>query len=286
MNPLWKWVGGKRQLLPELLKHVPNRFTSYHEPFVGGGALFFDLVERRASMPDEPTDRVWFLSDASRDLVNLYKQVRNVPFKVLVELSKLNKARLTWNKREHYLAMRSAFNERAEEQPDAWRAAAMLYLLRTCFNGLWRVNGSGKLNAPFGDFDGPILYEPDTVYRVSEALERTAIQHLDFAEALGFAGKGSLAYCDPPYIPVSDSANFTSYSVDGFSDADQVRLADALRAAADRGVHVIASNADVPRAREIYKERGFALHEVQARRAINSKGDKRGPVGELIITSF
>lgn len=274
MKPVIKCVGGKTQLLPELLKYVPETFGRYFEPFVGGGALFFKL--RETLRITEAT-----LCDANPHLVITYCYLRNDVDGLIERLGYYaaeDARRGSW----FYYEQREALFP-ATRSIDA--AARYLYLTRRCFNGLTRFNKSGGFNSPYGKWKGtpPAIIDHKKLRDASVALRKAAILHEDFERALENAVAGDLVFADPPYAPVSSTANFTSYTVDGFTAADQRRLRDVAWDLKQRGVHVILSNADVPAVRDLYAN-GFELHEVQARRNINSKSTARGAVGELIIT--
>jgi DNA adenine methylase len=265
-----KWAGGKRQLLSHLLEHVPRKFGRYYEPFLGGGALFFAL--RAAGWTGPAT-----LGDANVRLACTYAGVKDDVHRVIAGL-----------REKKYT--RECFKVEREYDVDIappWRVAVwLIYLNRTCFNGLYRVNRAGKFNVPFGRYTNPTICDAEGLHRASHALERTKIVADDFEHVVRDAKAGDVVYFDPPYVPVSASANFTGYTQDGFGDADQVHLRDVAVRLRLKGVHVILSNSDCPRVRELYTCKGisFRLQRVEARRNVNSKAGKRGPVGELIIT--
>lgn len=266
-RPFLKWAGGKRQLLAQLYPHVPKEFGHYYEPFLGGGALFFGL---RASG--------WIgmasLSDSNKRLVSTYTGVRD-DVQGVIDILTPKRYELQEFLEERKRLVDSFVN-------DTEVAAWMIYLNRTCFNGLYRVNKNGQFNVPFGRYTNPTICDEFLLQTASRALRKTMIGHVDFERCVRSAEKGDLVYFDPPYAPVSDTANFTAYTAAGFLPADHARLAATARKLKARGVHVILSNADVPAVREWYHD--FQLREVQGRRSINSKGGKRGAVGELIIT--
>lgn len=268
-KPLLKWVGGKRQLLPELLKHIPDSFGTYHEPFLGGGALFFELhrLGRKGTYLAQ-------LSDVNQELINFYSQVcyNFKPF--LTALKMLDEHHL--NEADFY-----SFRKEYRDYTDKARAALFLYFNKTAFNGLMRQNRSGNWNMPWGKYKNPRIYDEPALKAGSDALACAAMLSKGFEETLQLPTKGDLVYCDPPYIPVSRTSSFVGYSKEGFSLGDHKKLASLARELVNKGVTVILSNADTPLTRELYQ--GFELHEVQARRAINSKVEKRGPVRELII---
>src|SRR5262249_30444411 len=259
--PFLKWVGGKTSLLTELLKHVPPRLRGYHEPFVGGGALFFAVRPRRAA-----------LSDSNGELVHCYQQVRDDVYGVLDAL-----ARHVYE-RAHFEQVRGL--EPARLEP-AERAARFIYLNKTCFNGLWRVNRAGRFNVPIGRYKNPRFHDPSTLITASHALQGVTIERAPFEESLAQAAPGDFVYLDPPYDPVSPTASFASYTADGFSWEDQRRLAHACVVLNRRGVRFLLSNSATDRVRELY--RGFEQRIVRAPRFINSKAGGRGHVDELLV---
>ncbi|TMA75411.1 MAG: DNA adenine methylase [Deltaproteobacteria bacterium] len=259
--PFLKWVGGKTSLLPELLRHVPPRIRRYHEPFVGGGALFFAVVPRRA-----------VLSDNNAELVHCYRQVRDDVHAVLAAL-----ARHVYE-RQHYQGVRALDPLHLSS---AERAARFIYLNKTCFNGLWRVNRAGRFNVPIGRYTNPRFYDPGALLAASSVLARTDLLHAPFEDAILKAAPGDFVYLDPPYDPVSATSSFASYTADGFTWDDQKRLARACIALNRRGVRFLLSNSATDRVRELY--RGFEQRLVRAPRFINSKAECRGRVDELLV---
>lgn len=260
-TPFLKWAGGKTSLLPELVKHVPARLRRYHEPFVGGGALFFAVAPRRA-----------LLSDANGELVHCWRQVRDDVHGVLDALS------LHVYERSRFEAVRALDPLRLAP---AERAARFIYLNKTCFNGLWRVNRAGRFNVPFGRYKNPAFHDPGLLLRASRALRGVQIQRAPFEIALHRAAPGDFVYLDPPYDPVSETASFTSYTRDSFGWQDQERLAAACVALDRRGVRFLLSNSATPRVRALY--RGFEQRLVRAPRHISCKGERRGHVEELLV---
>lgn len=271
--PIVKWVGGKTKLLPELKKRLPEKWNRYFEPFVGGGALFFAL---------EPADAV--LGDMNKDLVETYRQVARDVDAVIDCLR-------GWHE-NHFLHPGKAWmSERYYEARQRWndgmwadgppRAAVFLYLNKTCFNGLWRVNKGGRMNVPVGDYAKPNILNEAALRAAAPVLRRADIQHGDFDETAVQAKSGDLVYFDPPYDPVSKTADFTSYTEGDFGKAEQEMLAVRAKSLVSSGVYVMLSNHDTPFIRSLYQ--GFRIDTVRCPRAINSKGDKRGAVDEVII---
>jgi len=244
-----------------LLRHVPRRLRRYHEPFVGGGALFFAVAPRRA-----------ILSDNNAELVHCYLQVRDDVHGVLDALG-----RHVYEK-AHYQNIRALDPLRLS--PSA-RAARFIYLNKTCFNGLWRVNRAGRFNVPIGRYTNPRFHDPCTLLAASQALKGVEILHAPFEAALVKAAPGDFVYLDPPYDPVSATSSFASYTADGFTWDDQKRLARACLALNRRGVRFLLSNSATERVRDLY--RGFEQRMVHAPRFINSKAGSRGRVEELLV---
>jgi len=269
-KPFLKWAGGKRQLQSELAARIPPEAlarlergnATYHEPFMGGAALFFALQPKLAR-----------LSDMNDALVCAYLGVQQEVEETIATLADLPYDRDT------FLQLREV------GQPDdsfALAAAWFIYMNRCCFNGIWRVNRAGKFNVPFGRYTNPTICDAENLRACSAALRNAVIAHDRFESVLDRAAVGDVVYFDPPYVPVSDSANFTAYTVDGFTARDQARLADVALELTHRGVHVLLSNSDAPQVHKLY--RGWKIDRVSARRNVNSKKDKRGPVQEVIIT--
>ena len=267
-GPIVKWAGGKGKLLDALTSRMPARFGSYFEPFLGGGAMFFRLAPERA-----------VLGDCNEDLMNLY---RCVAWKVEAVIERLEAHRQEHDK-DHYYAVRERWNGGAREQTAVERAAAFLYLNKTCYNGLFRVNQKGHFNVPMGRYDEPRICDPTQLRAASRVLRRAELHTGHFSDQVTDAGAGDLVYFDPPYDPISPTASFTSYTASSFGPDAQRELAALVRSLTRRGVHVMVSNSDTPFIRQLY--RGLDIEQVPAPRAINSRADARGTVNELIITN-
>lgn len=263
-RPFLKWVGGKRQLLPALLRHVPSRFGAYHEPFVGGGALFFELGPRLAH-----------LSDVNERLVRTYRGVRNGASKLIKRLASYP------HDREFFLRLRA---ESIDAAADVEVAAWFIYLNRTGYNGLYRVNSKNRFNVPFGSYARPTICDAPRLRACSRALEGAELRHESFEGVLTRARRGDFVYFDPPYIPLSVSSSFTSYTSEGFGMEEQRRLRDVAVELKKRGVKVLLSNSSAPAVIELY-ERHFTLEKVDATRMINCQGAGRGRIKELVIHS-
>jgi DNA adenine methylase len=268
--PFLKWAGSKRQLVPEVLKYVPPNFGTYREPFLGGGALFFALLPLRA-----------VLSDSNRELVATFRAVRD---RVEDVVERLEDYQHRHSPREYDRVRRIPMGGRGD-WPDDLVAARMIYLNKTCFNGLYRVNAGGIFNVPIGKFKTPpTICDAANLRACSQALQHATIVDWDFRYAISRSKAGDLIYCDPPYLPSSDTADFTKYTADGFTLRDHRGLAWACQDAKAHGATVVLSAAGNDASAKLYRPFGFQFHSVAARRAINSKGSARGEVCELICT--
>ncbi len=276
-RPFLKWAGGKSQLLPELVTRSPRRIETYYEPFLGGGALFFALLADPERAP-----RHAVLSDLNRDLITTYEVVRDEPDKLIRRLARLEST---------YLAADDTAREalfyarRGQHQPQTPLevAARLIFLNKTCYNGLFRVNRKGEFNVPFGRYKSPRILDRDALGAASNALQRVELRHADFEAACADAGGGDFVYFDPPFHPLSATSNFTSYTERDFGPSEQMRLKRCIDALTARGVAVMLSNSPHPLIKGGYWLSGYDVEEVQARRAINSRGDRRGPIGELVV---
>jgi len=267
VSPFLKWAGGKGGLLAQYEPFLPARdaIQRYVEPFLGGGAVFFRTQYHPAR-----------LADVNEAVINVYEMVRD-QVGPLIEL-------LGQHVNEH-----DYFYEVRDLDPltlsPVERAARFIYLNRTCYNGLYRVNSKGEFNVPFGRYKNPRLQDAEGLTAASQALADVELVHADFEQSTADCGPGDFVYFDPPYDPVSDTSNFTRYARDGFDAEAQRRLAEVFASLAERGARVMLSNSDTPLIRSLYDPQRFEVHEIQARRAINSNPNGRGPVTELLILS-
>lgn len=267
--PIVKWVGGKTRLLPELLSRMPATFNRYYEPFVGGAALFFRVSPARA-----------VLNDFNPDLVNLYSTVAKDVEGVIRRLDVHRKAHKEHDEK-HYYELRARWNDERLSWTTVDRAAGFVYLNKTCFNGLWRVNRAGDFNVPMGRYADPPICAAESLRAASAVLRRATLRQGSYVEAVKDARAGDFLYFDPPYDPVTTTANFTGYTAGSFGPDDQRELAEVARKLVARGCKVMLSNSDTPFIRSIYK--GFRIDKVRCARAINSNAAKRGDVDEVII---
>jgi DNA adenine methylase len=261
-----KWVGGKSFLVPEILPRLPAKINTYYEPFVGGGAVFFALAA-------EGRFKRAVLGDANEELMITYETIA-VNVEAVIRALKEHVY-----EEKHYYEVRA---QKPRTMNSINRATRFVYLNKTCFNGLHRVNRKGEFNVPFGRHTNPTICDEENLRACSAALKLVTFTSLDFEKTVLVAKRGDAVYTDPPYFPVSVTANFTTYTAGGFSLADQARLRDVAKKLDARGVHVLLSNSDTPLTRKLY--RGFKIEEVQAPRRVNSKASKRGNVGELLIS--
>ena len=268
-RPFLKWVGGKGQLADRLMDCLPPQFGAYHEPFLGGGAFFFSLYR-------EGLISKGFLSDINWELIDAYTAVRDSTDAVLARLA-------TFRHTETFFYELRAKNPRRMKLVN--RAARMIYLNKTCYNGLYRVNSKGRFNTPFGRYKNPTYRDPENLHAVAQALANITIQRQPFDVVAENAQPGDLVYFDPPYVPLSATASFTAYYKDGFTSIDQIRLRDMACDLSRRGVYVMVSNSSAEFVYELYQDH-FHLNKVLARRAINSNPDKRGKLPELLITNY
>jgi DNA adenine methylase len=268
-RPIVKWVGGKTKLLPEIERRMPTHYRRYFEPFFGGGALFFHLQPRTA-----------VLGDYNRDLINMY---RCVSWNVDGVLRKLAQHKRRHDK-EYYYATREAWNDPDKSWGNVDRAATFIYLNKTCFNGLWRVNKKGHFNVPMGRYKDPAIHRPEALHSASKLLRRTELFRGSYVDCVDRARSGDFVYFDPPYHPINATSKFTSYTEGDFSEDDQRELARVARMLSDRGCAVMLSNNDTPFIRKIYK--GFKIEQVMCPRAINSKASSRGAVPEVLIRNY
>lgn len=268
ISPILKWVGGKRQLLKEILDRVP-RHDMYIEPFLGGGAVAFALQSPRA-----------MLSDRNSELILTYRMVKEQP-RALIEHLRTHE-----NTPEHYYAQRGL--DRDPEQfyrlGELARASRFIFLNKTGFNGLYRVNSRGECNVPFGRYKNPKICDEHRIVALSKYLRDVHLSSADYTCTIPLAREGAFFYFDPPYHPISDTANFTGYVAGGFSPDDQRELSDMCRQIDAMGGKFLLSNSDAPLIRELYD--GFTVDTVQAKRAVNSDATKRGSVNELLIRNY
>lgn len=270
LAPIVKWVGGKTKLLPEIRARMPSTYRRYYEPFLGGGALFFDLE------PETP-----IVGDMNPALIEMYITVGAHTAAVIECLVEMRQGYREGGE-EYYYKVREAWNAGTYTKNVIQRAAAFILLNKTCFNGLWRVNKAGAMNVPAGKYKNPSIFDADALKAVAPLLCRTQIKNLGYEKTTETAGGRDFVYFDPPYDPIDKTSNFTAYTQGGFGDKEQGELAVHARMLRDRGAYVLLSNNDTPFIRALYAD--FKIDVVRCARPINSKGDKRGEVNEVLIT--
>ena len=262
--PIVKWVGGKRQLMFELLKNMPENYNRYFEPFIGGGALFFELQPQNG-----------YISDMNEELINLYSVVRDDVYELIEDLGKHEVSK------EYFLEIRNIDRtEKYAELSSIERASRFIYLNRTCFNGMYRVNSQGQFNVPFGNYKNPRIVDAENLINCSKLLKNTEIYCADFSEILNKVQKGDFVYFDPPYVPLNETSSFTSYTKDGF-DLDMQFKLDELDS---KGVMFMLSNSDTKLVNELYSN--YEIKKVFASRAINANPNGRGKITEVLVKNY
>lgn len=298
-KPFLKWAGGKSQLIEQILQYLPNELTRgsiqrYVEPFIGGGALYFHIAQ--VYNVEE-----YFISDVNEELIIAYKSIQKDVDSLIALLREMEQKyhHLTLNRqKEYFYTIRYELNEKRpsinfSEYDKSWieRTAQIIFLNRTCFNGLFRVNSKGEFNVPFGKYKKPLICFEDNLRAVSELLRKAKIHLGDFTECERFVTSDTFVYLDPPYRPISKTASFTSYSKFDFDDASQLRLASFFRLLDKKGAKLMLSNSD-PKNENPYDYffdntyQNFHIEQVRANRMINCNGDKRGAINELLIMNY
>lgn len=280
-RPVVKWAGGKSRLLFDLMDRLPaGHFATYAEPFCGGGAMFFALATQKPRRFDRA-----LLSDKNEELVALYRAIKHEVGALVERLRDYQETHLAKDpeaRREHFYEVRK--NDRV--QGDVERGARLVFLNKTCFNGLWRVNASGRFNVPFGKYASPKILDIEVLKAASKALACAEIRCADYSEIANELRRGDFAYFDPPYAPVSKTANFTAYARDRFGWEEQEELAKAIAKLAKRGVYAMLSNAATAELHALYRRHDFHVSTIRAARAINSDPTKRGDVDEIVATTY
>lgn len=268
-KPPIKWVGGKRQLLSQLIPLLPNSYNRYYEPFFGGGALFFSLKPNKAT-----------LIDSNPELANLYQVIRDKPYELLQHLSTHT------NEHDYYYQIRALDRDDAtfERLSDVERASRFMFLNRTGYNGLWRVNSKGQNNVPYGRYVNPTIVDADNIMNCSAALKHAEITCTDFGSIKPNLKKNDFIYFDPPYHPVNVTSNFTSYTKAGFGEDMQIKLKELCDYINKIGAYFMVSNSHTPLILDLYKD--YQLIPVEANRAINCKASGRGKIKELVIRNY
>jgi len=275
-KPFVKWVGGKRQLIPELLKYIPRNFNNYFEPFVGGGALFFELYNLGILK-----NKKVFLFDINEELISAYKIIRDYPNELI---EKLKEFKSKHNKEFYYQIRELDRTDNYKKLNNIIKAARFIYLNKTCFNGLYRVNKKGYFNVPMGEYKNPKILDENNILLVSEALQNTIIKHCDYKKVLEYAQKEDFIYFDPPYYPLNETSNFTSYTQEKFLEKEQIELFETFNILSQKGCFVLESNSDTKFIKNLYNK--FRIEKVFANRSINSKANNRGKITEVLIRNY
>jgi len=274
-RPFVKWAGGKRQLVEELLRSRPKQYKRYIEPFIGGGALFFALKPKNA-----------YISDINEELINIYRVVKEDVGALIAELRKHERNYREGDPQEYFYTIRTIDRESGYAQRGGVeKAARLIFLNKTCFNGLFRMNSRKQFNTPFGFYANPAIVDERNLLACSKALTTTEIAAAGFDHILDVAKKGNFVYFDPPYVPLTATANFTSYTGEGFDLEMQTRLRDVCVELDRKGVKWMLSNSHTEFVLDLYKDK-FHIRTVEASRAINCKADGRGKVAEVIVTNY
>ncbi|MFB5630732.1 MAG: DNA adenine methylase [Nitrosopumilaceae archaeon] len=274
-KPFVKWAGGKRQLIPQIEKQLPEKFSSYFEPFLGGGALLFHLLSKNKNLKG-------YVSDLNSDLILSYITIRDNLESLLKSLQKHSDNYFSSSKSYYYSVRESNPKSQIE------KVSRLLFLNRTCFNGLYRVNSKGKFNVPLGRYSHPNIIQEENLTSVNHFLNKSKImiKCQDFSSTVEKAKKGDFVYFDPPYQPISKTANFTSYTNGNFGINDLKRLAKVSNELAKKGVNVLLSNSSSKQVRDLFSDNRWEIIRIEANRAINSASDKRTGHFELLIKNY
>ncbi len=268
--PFLKWVGGKRQLIPSITNLLPKKYTNYYEPFIGGGALLFHIQPKKA-----------VINDFNSELINVYKVIKDNVDELIEDLKNHK------NESDYFYTIRALDRaEKYEGLSEVEKASRIIFLNKTCYNGLYRVNNSGEFNAPFGRYKNPNIVNEITLKAVSKYLNNSNILMLsqDFETIFENIEKNAFVYLDPPYDPVSKSSNFTGYNQGGFNGYDQIRLKNLCDKLNEKGVKFLLSNSDTEFIKDQYKD--YQINYVKANRFINSDAKKRGEINEVLIRNY
>lgn len=289
-HPFVKWAGGKSQLLEKIREKYPQKIKKYCEPFVGGGAVLFDILNN--FQPEKI-----LINDINKDLINTYNQVRDNPdmlISKLTELQDIYRNQSSEKNKELFFEKRSRFNELKISENDAEnleKAALFIFLNKTCFNGLYRVNKKGEFNVPFNNAKNPLICDEENLKTCSELLQNVQMKVGDYKNCKSFIDSETFVYLDPPYRPLTQTSAFTSYSENGFSDKEQIELGNFIKEISEIGAKVLASNSDPKNANkednffdELYSN--FEIKRISASRMINSNAKKRGAISELLISNI
>jgi len=268
-----KWAGGKGQLISQFEPLFPKQFNTYIEPFVGGGAVFFHIIQNF-----KPKKII--LSDINEELINTYKIVKTDVERLIVEL-KQHKEYHTAEGKKYYLTIRAT---NPNSLPPLERAARFIYLNKTCFNGLYRVNSKGEFNVPMGAYKNPDIVQEDRLRKVNKLLKNVTLKVMSFEKVLTLAKKGDFIYFDPPYYPLKNKNSFTTYTKDSFMEKEQELLAEVFKKLDKKGCSVMLSNSNTKFIKDLYKK--FKIKLVKATRMINCDGENRGKINEVVVMNY
>ena len=273
LSPVLKWVGGKRQLLNDIIPMIPKNCSTYVEPFIGGGAVLFELQPKKA-----------IINDFNSELINVYTVIRDYSEELIKELQ-FHKDN---NTSEHFYAVRE-YDRKPEffsQMTPVQKAARVIYLNKTCYNGLYRGNSAGQFNSPYGKYKNPNIVNETVIRAMSKYFNENniVIKNEDFKEALKGLRRGAFVYLDPPYMPISSSSSFTGYTENGFNEDKQRELKELCDKLDKKGIKFLQSNSDCEFIRELYS--GYRIKTIKAKRAINSKGNSRGEINEVLIYNY
>lgn len=277
-KPFLKWAGGKTQLLEQFDRLFPQSFNNYIEPMVGGGAVFFHLYTNGRIKNKS------ILVDINRDLMSCFEVVKNNVEDLVLKLKEFKKKYQIDPEKTYYQIRKWDRNDNFINRSKIERVARTIFLNKTCYNGLYRVNSSGQFNTPVGRYSNPTICDEENLRAVSDILKKTKLLSEDFETTLDIVSSDDFIYFDPPYHPLSDTANFTSYTQEDFSEDNQKRLKDVFEELAKMGCKVMLSNSDTKFIRELYQD--FNIHIVRAKRYINSNPNHRGEVTEVVVTNY
>ena len=294
VKPFIKWAGGKGQLLKEIKKFYPfenKKIDKYAEPFIGGGAVLFDILTNYDI-------KKAYISDVNKELINIYKVIQNKAEDLITFLKKFEEDYLPLEnekRKEYYLQKREEYNNWKKrynaENIEEMGAALFIFLNKTCFNGLYRVNKKGEFNVPMGAYKNPKICDEENLKNVSLALKNVKITYADYRESKDFIDENTFVYMDPPYRPLNITSSFTSYTENDFSDKEQIELANYIDILNEKGAKVVISNSDPKNTNEndnffddLYKN--YNINRVKASRMLNSKANSRGEINELLITNY
>jgi len=268
-----KWAGGKTQLIKQLSPLFPKKFNNYFEPFVGSGAVAFYIIQKFKP-------KKVLLSDINEELINTYNIIKTDVKRLVIELKQHKEYHMADSK-DYYYEIRKV---NPNELPKLEQAARFIYLNKTCFNGLYRVNSKGEFNVPIGSYKNPDIIQEDKLKIISKLLKKVNVKVMDFEKVVSKAKKGDFIYFDPPYYPLKKGKSFTSYQKDSFLEEEQEKLAEVFKKLHKKGCLCMESNSDTKFIKKLYKE--FNIHFVKAKRLINSNASGRGEINEIVITNY